>query len=40
MSSSAYATEEMLRTLVLVAGLTAFRLVTPLTGVILLVLAW
>ena len=39
MSSSAYATEEMLRTLVPIAGLTAFRLVTPLTGAILAVLA-
>src|SRR5580658_3963221 len=39
MSSSAYATEEMLRTLVPIAGLTAFKLVTPLTGAILAVLA-
>jgi amino acid transporter len=39
MSSSAYATEEMLRTLVPIAGLTAFKLVTPLTAGILAVLA-
>ncbi|MGH9016279.1 MAG: amino acid permease, partial [Acidimicrobiales bacterium] len=39
MSSSAYATEEMLRTLVPIAGLTAFKLVTPLTAAILAVLA-
>ncbi len=39
MSSSAYATEEMLRTLVPIAGLAAFKLVTPLTAGILAVLA-
>jgi amino acid transporter len=39
MSSSAYATEEMLRILVPIAGLTAFKLVTPLTAGILAVLA-
>ena len=39
MSSSAYATEQMLRTLVLVGGLAAFSLITPLTAAILGVLA-
>ncbi|HVC71595.1 MAG TPA: amino acid permease [Acidimicrobiales bacterium] len=39
MSSSAYATEEMLRILVPIAGLAAFSLVTPLTAGILAVLA-
>jgi amino acid transporter len=39
MSSSAYASEEMLRILVPIAGLAAFRLVTPLTAGILAVLA-
>ena len=39
MSSSAYATEQMLRTLVLVGGLAAFSLITPLTAAILAVLA-
>ena len=39
MSSSAYATEEILRILVPIGGLVAFSLVTPLTGVILVVLA-
>jgi amino acid transporter len=39
MSSSAYATEEMLRILVPISGLAAFRLVTPLTAGILAVLA-
>jgi amino acid transporter len=39
MSSSAYATEEMLRILLPVAGLAAFKLVTPLTAGILAVLA-
>ncbi len=35
MSSSAYATEQMLRTLILVGGLAAFSLITPLTAAIL-----
>src|SRR5580692_8755048 len=39
MSSSAYATEEMLRILVPIAGLAAFSIITPMTGVILAVLA-
>ena len=39
MSSSAYATEEMLRILVPISGLAAFRLVTPVTAGILAVLA-
>ena len=39
MSSSAYATEEILRVLVPIAGLVAFSLVTPITGAILAVLA-
>jgi amino acid transporter len=39
MSSSAYASEEILRVLVPVGGLVAFSLVTPITGVILGVLA-
>jgi len=39
MSSSAYATEEILRILVPVGGLVAFSLVTPITAVILAVLA-
>ncbi len=39
MSSSAYATEEILRILIPVAGLVAFSLVTPITGMILVVLA-
>src|SRR5579872_2529767 len=39
MSSSAYATEQMLRILVPIAGLAAFSIVTPLTAVILGVLA-
>ena len=39
MSSSAYATEQILRILVPVAGLAAFALVTPITGIILAVLA-
>jgi amino acid transporter len=39
MSSSAYATEQILRILVPVGGLAAFGLVTPITLVILLVLA-
>ena len=39
MSSSAYATEQMLRTLILVGGLAAFSLITPLTAAILGVLA-
>jgi amino acid transporter len=39
MSSSAYATEEILRILIPVGGLAAFGLVTPLTLVILAVLA-
>ena len=39
MSSSAYASEQMIRVLVPIAGLAAFSLVTPLTAVILAVLA-
>ncbi|HEX3794174.1 MAG TPA: amino acid permease [Acidimicrobiales bacterium] len=39
MSSAAYATEEILRILVPVAGLVAFSIVTPITGAILAVLA-
>ena len=39
MSSSAYATEQILRILVPVAGLAAFALVTPITALILAVLA-
>jgi amino acid transporter len=39
MSSSAYASEEMLRILVPIAGLAAFSIVTPMTGAILAVLA-
>src|SRR5580692_2693451 len=39
MSSSAYATEEMLRILIPIGGLAAFGLVTPLTLLILAVLA-
>jgi amino acid transporter len=39
MSSSAYATEEILRVLVPIGGLVAFSLVTPITGAILAVLA-
>src|SRR6185437_834874 len=39
MSSSAYATEEILRILVPIGGLVAFSLVTPITGAILVVLA-
>jgi amino acid transporter len=39
MSSSAYASEEILRILVPIAGLAAFSLVTPITGAILAVLA-
>jgi amino acid transporter len=39
MSSSAYATEEMLRILVPIAGLAAFSIVTPMTGAIIAVLA-
>jgi amino acid transporter len=39
MSSSAYATEQILRILIPVGGLAAFALVTPITGVILAVLA-
>src|SRR6202789_1540750 len=39
MSSSAYATEEMLRILIPIAGLAAFSIITPMTGVILGVLA-
>ncbi|HEY6472299.1 MAG TPA: amino acid permease [Acidimicrobiales bacterium] len=39
MSSSAYATEEMLRILVPIAGLAAFSIITPMTAVILGVLA-
>lgn len=38
MSSSAYATEEILRILLPVGGLVAFRLVTPITALILAVL--
>ncbi len=39
MSSSAYASEEMLRILVPIAGLAAFSVITPMTGAILAVLA-
>ncbi len=39
MSSSAYATEEILRILVPIAGLAAFSIVTPMTAAILAVLA-
>src|ERR1700684_55680 len=39
MASSAYASEEILRILVPIAGLVAFSLVTPITGAILAVLA-
>ena len=39
MSSSAYASEEILRVLVPIGGLVAFSLVTPITGVIVAVLA-
>jgi len=39
MSSSAYASEQMIRVLVPIGGLAAFSLVTPLTAVILAVLA-
>jgi amino acid transporter len=39
MSSSAYASEEMLRILVPIAGLAAFSIVTPMTAAILCVLA-
>ena len=39
MSSSAYASEEILRVLVPIGGLVAFSLVTPLTGAIVAVLA-
>jgi amino acid transporter len=39
MSSSAYASEQMIRTLVPIGGLAAFALVTPLTAAILAVLA-
>ena len=39
MSSSAYASEEMLRVLVPIAGLAAFSIVTPMTAAILAVLA-
>ena len=39
MSSSAYASEEMLRILVPIAGLAAFSIVTPMTAAILAVLA-
>jgi amino acid transporter len=39
MSSSAYASEQILRILIPAAGLAAFKLVTPLTAVILAVLA-
>src|SRR5580704_7949240 len=39
MSSSAYATEEILRVLIPIGGLVAFSLVTPITGAILAVLA-
>ena len=39
MSSSAYASEEILRVLVPIGGLVAFSLVTPITGAILAVLA-
>jgi amino acid transporter len=39
MSSSAYATESMLRILIPAAGIGAFALVTPITGLILVILA-
>jgi len=39
MSSSAYASEQMIRVLIPIGGLAAFSLVTPLTAVILAVLA-
>ena len=39
MSSSAYASEQMIRVLVPIGGLAAFSLITPLTAVILAVLA-
>src|ERR1700734_963080 len=39
MSSSAYATEQMLRILVMIGGLAAFSIVTPMTAAILAVLA-
>jgi amino acid transporter len=39
MSSSAYASEEMLRILVPIAGLAAFSIITPMTAAILAVLA-
>jgi amino acid transporter len=39
MSSSAYATEEMLRILIPIAGLAAFSIITPMTAAILAVLA-
>ena len=39
MSSSAYASEEILRILIPIGGLVAFSLVTPITGAILAVLA-
>src|SRR5580704_15399993 len=39
MSSSAYASEEMLRILVPIAGLAAFSVITPMTAAILAVLA-
>jgi amino acid transporter len=39
MSSSAYATEQMLRTLIMIGGLAAFSIVTPMTAAILAVLA-
>jgi amino acid transporter len=39
MSSSAYATEQMLRILIPIAGLAAFSIVTPMTAAILAVLA-
>ena len=39
LSSSAYASEQMIRTLIPIGGLAAFSLVTPLTAVILAVLA-
>jgi amino acid transporter len=39
MSSSAYATEEMLRILIPIGGLAAFSIVTPMTAAILAVLA-
>src|SRR6202046_2981064 len=35
MSSSAYATEEMLRILIPIAGLAAFSIITPMTGGVL-----